>query len=139
MSQVSKNKLSKEKEKSIQEIFFQLLPSFKTKKNLQQFLESFFTKTEKTMLSKRFFALFLLEKGSSIQEIAQTLKMTHATISKLELQRQLGSESFVSAFKKTNQKLLKNALNDFAKVVGKKIAITLIRGGRIPKPKNSPF
>jgi len=131
MSQVSKRKLKPKAEVNIQKTFIKILSSFKTEQELGIFLESFLSKTERIMLAKRFLVLYLLEKENKIQEIADTLNITPATIVKLNFKRKLDHENLSLAFKKMDKEVLKESVKDLAKTVGLEIAKHIAKHAKI--------
>lgn len=111
MPQVSNTPLDKGVEK-------QLLANLETvlgrlsKEDMNTFLFSFLSKTERLMLAKRLAVAILLKEGLTKTEISRSLKVTIATISKMELFlesrgsgyqlaiNKLGEEKTVKEFKK---------------------------------------
>lgn len=130
MTQVSKKPLSSKVESEIQEIFSKLLVDLKSEKELQKFFNAFLSKTERVMLAKRILVLYLLEKGKSFEEIANSLNVTPATIAKLNLKRELDYDQFSLAFKKFDKEFLKESLKDLAKTVGLKITSQILKHAR---------
>lgn len=85
MPQVSRFPLKREVWEKISGLFFQALVAANNKKAAQVFVEGFLAPTERVMLAKRFAVLFLLEKGVEGAEIANFLKMSTSTVSRLRL------------------------------------------------------
>ena len=131
MTQIPRKKLSPKAEEDIQKTFYKLVSDLATEENLKIFFNAFLSKTERIMLAKRFLVLYLLKKGSNIQEITDSLNITPATIVKLNLKRKLHSRDFSLAFKKMDQKVLKESLKELAKTLGLKVATRIAKGGRI--------
>src|SRR5215213_9878886 len=70
------------------------------KEEVRAFLFSLFGKNERIMVSKRFAAVLLLHQGMRMSEIANKLKLTKQTVSKLNMTREIKSEGFKLAVKK---------------------------------------
>jgi len=137
MPHVSQRKLDPKVEENIKKLLIKLISDLKTQDNLEDFLGAFLSETERVMLAKRFLAIYLLEKENKIQEIADVLNLSEATVVKLNLKRQLDRENFLLAFKKMDRVFLKGTVKDIARVVGREIATHIARGGRFKLPRNS--
>ncbi|MBN1263280.1 MAG: hypothetical protein JW991_02895 [Candidatus Pacebacteria bacterium] len=139
MPHVSQKKLDAEIEKEIQKKFTKIISRLKGEGELTLFLNGLLSKTERVMLAKRLLVLYFLENGTSAQEIADSLNISTATTSRLNLKRQLEHKNLEAVFKKMDRQALREELKDFAKQIGLKIATHIARGGRIPLPKNAPY
>lgn len=98
--QVSKNKLNRQLEKQIFEIFYQTLADLKRKEDVKIFIRDFLTKTEQSVLAKRLAVAMYLEKNRSYDQIKQALKVSSATIATVDRMMQQHSEGFVVALKR---------------------------------------
>jgi uncharacterized protein YerC len=85
MTQVSKFILRPEVWDKILNLFTDALLKIKDRKELDNFMISFFSPTERIMLSKRLAIAVLLSKGNDYATIKNTLKVTSGTISKVNL------------------------------------------------------
>lgn len=84
-------------------MFSDSLRGIKNKSEFDLFLNDFLSPTEKIMLSKRFATAVLLAKGNSYDEIKQTLRVTSATIAKMNIYIKYGAKGL----NKTIQDVLK--------------------------------
>jgi uncharacterized protein YerC len=139
MPHVSQKRLHPKIEKEIQEEFIKVISNLKDRKEIVAFFNGLLSKTERVMLAKRLLVLYFLEKGSDSQEIADSLNVSTATVTRLNLKRQLEYESLSILFKKMDQEILKESLKELAKEIGLKIATQIVRGGRMPLPKNASY
>lgn len=127
MGHLSKRRLPNDTRKLIDKA---LLWTFSRLKGNQSELviESILTPTERIMLAKRLGILFLLKEGKEEAAIAETLKVTQGTVSRIKLQHQLVSSqasNFLfrklsnwqefTAFKNAMQKLALGALKTFSR------------------------
>ena len=85
MTQVSKYMLKPEVWEKIFELFINVLLKIKDKKRLNNFVDNFFSPTERIMFSKRLAIAVLLAKGNDYRSISNTLRVTDGTISKVNL------------------------------------------------------
>lgn len=79
MPRVSKNQLSKELSTTIQKQFVSFISILDSQSEIGDFLNSFLTKEEKMMLSKRLMLYILIHKGMSPTKISTTLKMSRVS------------------------------------------------------------
>lgn len=94
MPHVSRFPLPKETWEKTIKLFLEGLSKAKDRQAAENFVNGFLTPTEKIMLAKRFAIFYLLEKGVEGGKIAQVLKVSTATISRLNLWwRNLSAES----------------------------------------------
>ncbi|KKQ92438.1 MAG: TrpR-like protein [Microgenomates group bacterium GW2011_GWC1_39_7b] len=89
---VSRFKLRPEIWSRIFDLFSESLVSIKNKNKLDIFLSDFLSPTEKIMLAKRFAVAVLLAKGNSYEEIKRILRVTTATIAKMNLHIKYGEK-----------------------------------------------
>lgn len=92
MTMVSKYMLRPDVWERVFNLFSDSLRGIKNKKQFEQFLNDFLSPTEKIMLSKRFATAVLLAKGNSYEEIKNTLRVTSATVAKMNVYIKYGAE-----------------------------------------------
>ncbi|MCG2685971.1 Trp family transcriptional regulator [Candidatus Parcubacteria bacterium] len=83
MTQVSRKLLRQDVEKRMFELFWKSFEKIKNKTQVVNFLDGLLSPTEKTMLAKRITVAFLLHKGYDQRSIASLLKVSSATVSKV--------------------------------------------------------
>lgn len=83
MPQVSKIKLNKKTEKQLIESLNLVLSSISKKEDMLLFANSLLTDTEKLMLAKRLAVVALIQEDLNDSQIANSLKTTRMTVSKL--------------------------------------------------------
>lgn len=115
MTQVSKRLLNKDVENKIQNLFLEIISQTKDRQSASVFSQIFFSSTEKAMFCKRLAVFFLLAKNVSGVEIAEILKMSSATISKIKILFDHFSQEEKSVFIKLIAK--KNMTNLLADIV----------------------
>ena len=93
MTQVSRYKLRVDVEKRIYDLLNDVLAGIKDKKEISNFLDDFFSPTEKTVMAKRLAIAILIAKGNDYQDIGQILKVTPVTISKMSFRMKYGNGS----------------------------------------------
>ena len=121
MARVSKIRLDYKTYTQILDTLDMVLGKMK-KEEVRAFLFSLFGGNERTMVSKRFAAILLLNRGMKVTDIALTLKLTRQTIYRLARTQELKSKGFQHALKKVNQdkmnKSIKKILIGFANEMG---------------------
>lgn len=132
MTQVSKRKLDSKIEKELLDSLSYIIKELKTKEDVDKFLSSSLTKTERLMIAKRVLTAFLLQNNIEDQRISVTLKLTPATITRLKMWIKLNKDGFELVFKK----LAKKDKEDIAKQILYKILNYALNAafGRVPKP-----
>lgn len=80
---VSKRKVDAVIEERMQNLFFEAITHLKKKDQVAQFLQEFLTPTEKIMFSKRLSIALLLLKDYQYQSISSILKVSSATIERI--------------------------------------------------------
>lgn len=83
MAQVSKRYLPKETQKKLFELFFKALANIRHSSDIEKFLFSLLSTTEKTMLAKRLGIALLLAKGYNYETIKDVLKVSQETIARV--------------------------------------------------------
>jgi uncharacterized protein YerC len=133
--QVSKRKLDPKIEKELLDSLSYIIKELKTKSEVDQFLSSALTDTERIMVTKRVLTAYLLENNIEESQIARTLKLTNATITRFKMWIKLHKNGFDLTFKK----LQKKGIED----IGKQILLKILKYassaafGRIPTPFES--
>ncbi len=132
MPQISKRKLKLQVEQDLLDSLSYTIKELKTKKDVDMFLSSALTDTEKLMIAKRVVTAFLLKNKVEEKKIGNTLKLTAATITRLKMWINLKQEGFNLVF----NKLEKRSKEDFAKQIFYKILDYSIKAafGQSPKP-----
>ncbi len=114
MTHISKRVLSDEVKKNILDSFDAIVGNLKSQNQASVFLATALTETERIMIAKRLVAAFLLRHNIDQNEIAETLKLTPATISKLRLWVKLNQKGFEFVFsqleKERGKKIAKQIL-----------------------------
>ena len=128
MTHVSRRKLPAKTRQQILDGLLFVLTNIKSGKEMEQFLDAFLSETEKIMLAKRLAIVFLLEEGIEEMEIAETLNVTQATVSRIKLWYETKGKGYKIAIKKLRKQKLLNEL----KTLALKLATKTIRhaGGR---------
>ena len=103
-----------------EKIFDMLLSAFlsaKDKTSLSDLMQEIFTPTEKIMFAKRFAACVLLAKGNDYRTVANTLRMSTSTISKMNLHLKYEKKGILKAvdhiLKSNENEVLKEELIGF--------------------------
>ncbi|MEK7470817.1 MAG: Trp family transcriptional regulator [Patescibacteria group bacterium] len=86
MSQVSKFLLTEDVWNRIFNLFIETLIDIKDKSKLRDFVDNFFTPTEKIVFAKRLAAAVMLSKENSYQDIRRTLRISPPTIARMSMQ-----------------------------------------------------
>src|SRR3989344_6193036 len=132
MPHVSRIKLPNKEKGEIITLFNSVMTEIKDSTQMDSFLNTILTPTEKLMLAKRLAVVVLIERGFNDSEISSALNITRMTISKIRYHYQLHQEGYAIALNKTNsltmKKELKSLLESFLKY-----AVSAGLGGRIPK------
>lgn len=79
--QTSSKKLSRKQQQQITQQFLSLLSDLRHPKEAQAFFETFLTKTEQSVFTKRLGIVWMLNQNKSYAEIKKKLKVSSATIS----------------------------------------------------------
>lgn len=132
MSQISRRELDHKVEKelleSLEYVFTHTSPA-----EIKKVLSSLMTKTERLMVAKRLGIAAMLSEGIPYSTIDDGLKVTRATIGKIELLIQTRSEGFGLALKKLRRREVKETLKDLLLQVAK--YSVRAAGGRLPRVK----
>lgn len=131
MTQVSKRKLDYKIENELLDSLSYAVKELKTKSEVDKFLSSALTKTERIMIAKRILTAFLLKNNVEDKKISDTLKLTPASITRMKMWSSLNNEGFDVIF----NKLSKKGKEDVAKnILYKFINYSLnAASGRVPR------
>ncbi len=136
MPQVSKRKIEPRIEKNLLDSLSYSIKELKTKIEVDKFLQSTLTKTERLMIAKRVLTAYLLDNGVEETKISHSLKLTNATITRFKMWIKLHKEGFDLVFRKLRKKS--------AEDMGKQILNKLLRYassaafGKTPNPFKIP-
>jgi uncharacterized protein YerC len=83
MSQVSKHQLNNRVYDKIFSLYPQFLGRMTSRGKQGEFVEAFFTRTEKIVIAKRIAIAFMLVKGYKYDQIVSKIKVSHGTIAKI--------------------------------------------------------
>ena len=135
MPQVSKHRIEPQIENELLDSLSYAIKELKTKSEVDQFLSSALTKTERIMIAKRVLTAYLLENNVEEKNISSTLKLTAASVTRLKMWINLHKDGFNLVFNKLNKK---NA-EDIAKQILEKILNYSIKAafGKTPNPFKS--
>jgi Trp operon repressor len=110
MTQVSKYPVSKDVQKRMYDIFLEALADVRMREDVEEFIDDFFTPTERVMLPKRLAIALLLSKGYEQRIICEYLKVSFTTITRIS--NQLKTKG--AGFRRTVQKIMEDEnLADF--------------------------
>jgi Trp operon repressor len=104
MTQISRHLVSKDIQKRMYDVFLDTLAGIKIKSDVSDFINDFFTPTERIMLPKRLTIALLLIKGYDQRTIIQYLKVSFATITRVSNILKDGGEGY----KKVIEKIIKD-------------------------------
>lgn len=99
MTQVSKRRLTQERSNRIEDLFIDTLANVKNKEVFKNFVNDFFSPTEKIVFSKRLACAVLLYKGHDYESISDLLHITPNTIAKINLRIQYGGSGLIEVVK----------------------------------------
>lgn len=96
--QISRKRINKNIEQEIYNLFYQLVADIKSPKEAEIIINDLFGKDEITAFSKRLAIAHYLQKQRSYQNIKDNLKVSSATISTIDKQR--NTKGYLLALKK---------------------------------------
>jgi len=132
MSQVSKRRLEPQIKKDLLDSLSYTIKELKTKADVDMFLSSALTDTERLMVAKRVVAAYLLRNEVEEKKIGNSLKLTPATITRLKMWIDLRREGFDLVFNKLEKRSMENVAKQILlKLLNYSINAAL---GRAPKP-----
>lgn len=132
MPQVSKRRIDPKIEKQLLDSLSYVIKELETKNEVDRFLLSALTKTERVMVAKRVLTAYLLANNIEESKIAHTLKLTNATITRFKMWFKLNEDGFEMIFKKLQKKSVEDA--------GKQMLMSILKYassaafGRTPNP-----
>lgn len=85
MPHISKKKLDKEVLNKILDFLIISLTEIKEEKEMKNFLDAFFSSTEKLMFAKRLGVAYLLNEGVDEEKISEVLSLGRPTVSRMRL------------------------------------------------------
>ncbi|PIR79740.1 MAG: hypothetical protein COU25_03775 [Candidatus Levybacteria bacterium CG10_big_fil_rev_8_21_14_0_10_35_13] len=132
MPHVSKRKLDKLKEEELVHSFNLVLAKISNEKEMQDFLGSLLTITERVMLAKRLAIAILLKEGISQNRISSALNVTQATVSRMQLFLEVRGQGYNIAFKKL---ISEKILAEFKKYLLKLASYSIRAAGGYVKPE----
>lgn len=132
MPQVSKRRLEPQVKKDLLDSLSYTIKELKTKSDVDRFLSSALTDTERLMVAKRVLTAFLLRNSVEEKKISDVLKLTQGTITRLKKWISLRQDGFNLVF----NKLGKRSREYIARQIFYKILNYSIKAafGRVPKP-----
>lgn len=108
MTMVSKNLMSPSISERIRELLNETIALIRSKKDVGNFFDEFFTRTEKIMFAKRLAIAVLLAKGYDFISVSKTLKVSTATVLKVNVWINHSN----GAFKKVIEKIIEKENSD---------------------------
>ncbi|OGH11304.1 MAG: hypothetical protein A3B38_00565 [Candidatus Levybacteria bacterium RIFCSPLOWO2_01_FULL_36_13] len=131
MPQVSRIKLDSETEKKLIEVLETVVSKIDNKEQMQTFLSSLLTPTEKLMLAKRLAVVVLIKEGLNDSQIANSLHLTRITVSKMRYYLEARGKGYDIALKiLRNEKLM----GEFKSLLEGLIKYTIRASGGYVKP-----
>lgn len=103
MPQVSKNPVPRETEKKIRKAFTRVLVDIRSEREMERYIFDLLTPTERIMLAKRLAIATLLIEGLPYREIAERLKVSTATVGRVNLWLQTSGDGYRLAIEKIGQ------------------------------------
>ena len=137
MSQVSKRKIEPQIKKELLDSLSYTIKELKTKNEVDRFLSSALTKTERVMIAKRVLTAYLLNNNVEENKIGQTLKLTAATVTRLKMWISLHKDGFDLVF----NNLKKKSAEDIVKQIFQKVLKYAVNAafGKTPNPFKSSY
>lgn len=131
MPHVSRVRLDKKAERNLTKNLSLILAKIKKEDEMNSFLISLLTPTERLMLAKRIAIIVLLKEGVPESHIASALHVTRVTVSRLQFFWEARGEGYGIALKVLeNEKLMK----EFKDVLLKLVAYSIRAAGGYVKP-----
>lgn len=94
MPQVSKSPIPKKTEQKIRKAFTKALVDIKSEKEMERYIFDLLTPTERIMLAKRLAIAALLIEGLPYQKISEKLKVSTATIGRVNLWLSMAGDGY---------------------------------------------
>lgn len=137
MPHLSKRRVEPEVKKYVLDSFSLLVKNLSTKQEVDEFLSSIISETERLMIAKRIAAAFLLSRGVEEEKISNLIKVTPATVSRLKLWIKTRQHGFDTLFKKLEKERRMTIAKDiFYKLLGYALKAS---AGIPPKIIRSPW
>jgi uncharacterized protein YerC len=131
MPQISKRRLEPQIKKDLLDSLSYTIKELKTKDEVDRFLSSALTDTERLMVSKRVMTAYLLRNNVEEKKVGNTLKLTASTITRLKMWIGLNKDGFDLVFNKLEKRTRENiAKQIFYKILNYSIKAAF---GRTPK------
>jgi uncharacterized protein YerC len=108
MSQVSKRILEPKIKKDLLDSLSYTIKEIKTKKEADSFLNSALSDTERIMVAKRVLTAYLLENKVEENRVAEALKLTPSTITRLKMWIEIRKDGFDLVFNKLAKMRIEN-------------------------------
>jgi uncharacterized protein YerC len=119
VAQLSKKQLDIKVEGELIKTLDIILVNINSQNNMNSFLVSLLTPTERLMLAKRIAAIVMIKEGLTQSQISSSLHLTQATVSKLELMAKANGEGFDLAFSiLEREKIFSDIKNTLIKLAG---------------------
>lgn len=129
MTHLSRWKLKKEEEKNLIDALRLVLTSLNKDREMEVFLGSLLTETEKLMLAKRLAIIVLLREGLTESQIAEALHVTRITVAKMRYFFESRGQGYKVALNKLAQQ---KQLGEFKKLLFPFLAYAAkAAGGRV--------
>lgn len=112
MPHLSKGRLTQKLQSELLQTFKTVLRRIKTNSEVEFFLSSLLSETERMMLAKRLAIVVLLEENVPETTIAEILQVTRETVNRIGLLSQIKGEGYKIALRKLNEE---KALSTFKK------------------------
>jgi len=132
MPHISKRRLGKKAEKELIRNFELVLAKISKETEMQDFLGSLLTPTERIMLAKRLAIVVLLKEDVPQTSISNALNVTQATVSRMQLFLEARGEGYNIAFKKLANE---EAVVEFKKYLLKIATYSIRAAGGYVKPQ----
>nr|MBI5456016.1 hypothetical protein [Candidatus Levybacteria bacterium] len=113
MTHVSKKQLNKKAEKELLHNFNLVLADIKQEDEMEYFLNSLLSSTERLMLAKRLAIVILLKEGVPHISIASALNVTEATVSRMQLFLEARGGGYEVSLKKLAKKKMHAEFKSF--------------------------
>lgn len=136
MARISKNPLDDKTYRQILNTLDFVLGKSK-KDEVRHVLFSLLGRSERIMVTKRFTATLLLKQGYRTSEIARLLKMTEATVRKLNKVRSIKNKGFDLAFEKIKGEKIANEVREILAVLVKNSAELFLKY-KVKPPNDNP-
>lgn len=131
MPHVSKIPLTYKAEKQLIETLNIVLTKISKSDDMQMFLLSLLTPTERIMLAKRLAIIVLIKEGLSESQIASSLHVTRITVSRMQLFLEARGQGYEIALKKLDEEKM---LKEFKKLLLSLTKYSIRAAGGYVKP-----